>query len=45
LIRNANLLAILHSRNDHQRERVSDALTAGPPQASHGTPISGSKAR
>lgn len=31
LIRNANLLAVLYSRNDHQRERVSDALTAGPP--------------
>lgn len=33
LIRNVNLLAILHSRSDHQRERVSDALSAGPPQA------------
>ena len=32
LIRSANLIAILHSRNDHQRERVADALTAGPPQ-------------
>lgn len=32
LITSANLIAILHSRNDHQRERVSDALTAGPPQ-------------
>lgn len=32
LIRNDNLLAVLHSRNEHQRERVSDALTAGPPQ-------------
>ncbi len=32
LIASANLLAILHSRNDHQRERVNDALTAGPPQ-------------
>lgn len=32
LIRSANLLAILHSNDDHQRERVSDALTAGPPQ-------------
>jgi len=32
LIRNTNLLALLHSLNDHQRERVSDALTAGPPQ-------------
>jgi len=34
LIRSANLIAILHSRNDHQRERVSDAITAGPPQPS-----------
>lgn len=34
LIQSANLIAILHSRNDHQRERVGDALTAGPPQAS-----------
>lgn len=33
LIRSANLLAILRSRNDHQRERVADAITAGPPQA------------
>jgi hypothetical protein len=32
LIASENLLAILRSRNDHQRERVSDALTAGPPQ-------------
>ena len=32
LIRSANLIAILHSRNDHQRERVADALIAGPPQ-------------
>jgi len=32
LIQNANLIAILHSRNDHLRERVSDAITAGPPQ-------------
>ena len=34
LIRNVNLLAVLRSRNDHQRERVSDALSAGPPQRS-----------
>jgi hypothetical protein len=34
LIRNVNLLAVLRSRNDHQRERVSDALSAGPPHAS-----------
>ena len=33
LITSANLIAILHSRNDHLRERVSDALTAGPPQS------------
>ena len=32
LIASANLIAILRSRNDHQRERVADALTAGPPQ-------------
>jgi hypothetical protein len=32
LIYSANLLAILHSRNDHLRERVADAITAGPPQ-------------
>jgi hypothetical protein len=32
LVASENLLAILRSRNDHQRERVSDALTAGPPQ-------------
>lgn len=34
LIVNANLLALLTSINDHQRERVADALTAGPPQGS-----------
>lgn len=45
LIRNANLLAILHSRNDHQRERVSDALSAGPPQPSAGAVLPGSRAR
>lgn len=32
LIVSENLLAILRSRSDHQRERVSDVLTAGPPQ-------------
>jgi hypothetical protein len=32
LIYSANLIAILHSRNDHLRERVADAITAGPPQ-------------
>jgi hypothetical protein len=31
-IQNDNLLALLFSRSDQQRERVSDALTAGPPQ-------------
>jgi len=31
-IESANLLALLTSLDDHQRERVSDALTAGPPQ-------------
>ena len=31
-IENDNLLALLFSKNDHQRERVSDALMAGPPQ-------------
>lgn len=33
LIQNDNLLALLFSRNEQQRERVSDALTAGPPAA------------
>ena len=32
VIQNDNLLALLFSKNEHQRERVSDALTAGPPQ-------------
>lgn len=32
LVTSANLIAILHTRNDHLRERVSDAITAGPPQ-------------
>ncbi len=32
LIPSVNLIAILHSRNEHQRERVADAITAGPPQ-------------
>ena len=38
LIQSANLVAILHSRNDHQRERVSDLITAGPPQPSSKKP-------
>jgi hypothetical protein len=32
VIQNDNLLALLFTKNDHQRERVADALTAGPPQ-------------
>lgn len=32
LIQNDNLLLVLFSFNDHQRERVSDAITAGAPQ-------------
>ena len=32
LIESANLLGLLTSINAHQRERVSDALVAGPPQ-------------
>jgi hypothetical protein len=32
LIESANLVGLLTSINSHQRERVSDALTAGPPQ-------------
>ena len=45
LIHSANLLAILRSRNDHQRERVADALTAGPPQGARATPIPGTETR
>jgi hypothetical protein len=45
LIRNGNLLAILRSRSNHQRERVSDAITAGPPQTPSAAPIAGSKSR
>lgn len=32
LIESANLVGLLTSVNSHQRERVSDALSAGPPQ-------------
>lgn len=32
LIRSVNLLGILKTIDDHKRERVSDAITAGPPQ-------------
>jgi hypothetical protein len=31
-IQNDNLLAILYTQREHQRERVSDALMGGPPQ-------------
>lgn len=31
-IESDNLLALLFSRNEHQRERVADAITAGAPQ-------------
>ena len=34
LIDNANLLGLLTSINGHQRDRVADALMAGPPQPS-----------
>ena len=34
LIASGNALAVLHSRNDHQRERVGDAITAGAPAKS-----------
>ena len=32
LIESANVIGLLTSINAHQRERISDALTAGPPQ-------------
>jgi hypothetical protein len=32
VIQNDNLLALLFSKNEHQRDRMADALTAGPPQ-------------
>ena len=32
VIESDNMLAILFSRNEHQRERVADAVLAGPPQ-------------
>jgi hypothetical protein len=32
LIESANVIGLLTSLNSHQRERVSDAITAGPPQ-------------
>ena len=45
LIQSANLVAILHSRNDHLRERVGDALTAGPPQPSEPARLPGATPR
>ena len=33
LIHAVNLLALLKTLNEHQRERVTDVLLAGPPQA------------
>ena len=38
LIRSANLIAVLTSRNEHLRERVNDAITAGPPQPAPSRP-------
>ena len=32
IIQNDNALVLLFSTNEHQRERVADAVTAGPPQ-------------
>ena len=32
VIENDNALVLLFSKNEHQRERVADAVTAGPPQ-------------
>ena len=45
LIRSMNLLAVLRSRNDHQRERVSDALSAGPPQPPRAVKLPDTRAR
>jgi hypothetical protein len=36
LIQSANVLALLDSRRDQQRERIGDAITAGPPQPPKG---------
>lgn len=32
LIQNDNVLVLLFSKNEHQRERVADIITGGPPQ-------------
>ena len=45
LIRSANLLAVLRSINDRQRERVSDAIVAGPPQATAAPPPPDARSR
>ncbi len=39
LIESANVIALLTSINSHQRERVSDAITAGPPQPGEAQPL------
>jgi len=38
VIENANLIGLFTSLNEHQRERVGDALLAGPPQPSKSQP-------
>ena len=32
VIENDNVLLLLFSKNEHQRERVADVITGGPPQ-------------
>lgn len=38
VIENSNLIGLFTSLNEHQRERVGDALLAGPPQPSKSQP-------
>ena len=38
VIENSNLIGLFSSLNEHQRERVGDALLAGPPQPSTSQP-------
>jgi hypothetical protein len=38
VIENSNLIGLFSSLNEHQRERVGDALLAGPPQPSKSQP-------
>ena len=45
LIESANLVGLLTSINAHQRERVADALTAGPPQSSTPQRLTGDTVR